>query len=305
MLLGLLFVVIATAIARNRYGAAIERRVLAKRPIGPRGIIIGADEIDLPRAGAPALLLLHGGGDTPQVMAALAAHLHANGFAVRAPLLSGHGRELRAFRSVSAAQWHADVEDAYAAMRAVHDWVGIVGLSVGGALAIRFAASHPEIPALVLLAPYVETPPPVRLAAALSSVWRLALPYISSRGGRSIRDPEAARLALGYGYFTPAALTALVHVVNDAKAALSSVSVPTLVVQSREDNRISVRAAEDAFASLGAREKRLVWIEGAGHVITVDYGHERVFALVSEWMRAHATSSAPSTSTTAKDPVSS
>jgi esterase/lipase len=38
---------------------------------------------------------------------------------------------------------------------------------------------------------------------------------------------------------------------------------------------------------LGAREKKLVWTEGAGHVITVDYGRERVYSEVRAWLDAH------------------
>ena len=68
---------------------------------------------------------------------------------------------------------------------------------------------------------------------------------------------------------------------------LPAVTVPTLMIQSRDDNRISVADAERTFASLGSREKRLEWIAGAGHVISVDYGHERVFDLTSEWLGAH------------------
>jgi hypothetical protein len=31
------------------------------------------------------------------------------------------------------------------------------------------------------------------------------------------------------------------------------------------------------------------WIDGAGHVITVDFGWERVAALIADWMDAHKT----------------
>jgi len=30
-----------------------------------------------------------------------------------------------------------------------------------------------------------------------------------------------------------------------------------------------------------------VWTEGAGHIITVDYGRERVFSEVEKWLRAY------------------
>jgi len=52
-----------------------------------------------------------------------------------------------------------------------------------------------------------------------------------------------------------------------------------------EDLRVST---ERAFALLGAHEKRLEWITGAGHVITVDFGHERVIGALVAWMEAHA-----------------
>jgi esterase/lipase len=59
------------------------------------------------------------------------------------------------------------------------------------------------------------------------------------------------------------------------------------MVQSREDNRISVGAAERAFAKIGATEKRLEWISGASHVITVDFGREHVFDLLASWLEKH------------------
>jgi len=72
--------------------------------------------------------------------------------------------------------------------------------------------------------------------------------------------------------------------VQRAVAALPSVTAPTLMIQSREDNRIDAEAAEQAFRQLGAREKRLEWITGAAHIVTVDYGRERVIDLLASWM---------------------
>jgi len=59
------------------------------------------------------------------------------------------------------------------------------------------------------------------------------------------------------------------------------------MIQSREDNRISQSAAQHAFDRLGAPDKQLVWLAGAGHVITVDYGREHVFDLLTDWLERH------------------
>lgn len=266
----------------------IERRVARRRPTGPEGIVLGAEPILLDRPTAPALLVLHGGGDTPQVVGGLARHLHEHGFAVSAPLLSGHGRTLAAFRDVTADQWLQDVKHAYVQLRAKHDWVGIVGLSLGAALAVRLAAERADVPAMVLLSPYIAMPAALSRLAGTSALWGPLYPYFSSRGTRSIHDEAAARQGLGYGYFTPAALRSLRDTVRSADEALPEVQAPTLMIQSRQDNRISVPAAEAIFQRLGADEKRLCWVDGAGHVITVDYGYGRVFDLTAAWMLEHA-----------------
>jgi esterase/lipase len=64
-------------------------------------------------------------------------------------------------------------------------------------------------------------------------------------------------------------------------------------MQSTTDNRISSAATQRAFERLGARDKKLEWIEGAGHVITVDYGWQRVVDRMVEWMESHRTQTKP------------
>jgi carboxylesterase len=273
----------AVMAGRMAYPRMLERRQKRRRDIGADGVVHGAGAIDLPREAASGLLLLHGGGDTPQALEQMAGHLHAHGFAIRAPLLSSHGRHLSALATSSAQQWHAEVRSEYESMRTKHDKVALVGLSMGGALAVTLA-SHCDVDALVLLAPYLAMPPLARRMAQTSHAWGWLLPYFSSLGTRSIRDPAAASRSLGHGILTPSTLRAFYDVVEDAATALPRVRAPALVIHSRGDNRISRDSAEDTFARLGSREKRLEWTDGAAHVITVDFGHERVFELTADWL---------------------
>jgi carboxylesterase len=275
------------------YPLLLERRARRLRPLGPDGIIVGAQAIELPRDDAPAVLLIHGGGDTPQVLAGLAEYLHGRGFSVSAPLLAGHGRSLAEYSGASSAAWYEEIEREYARLRAAHPTVFIVGLSMGGALALPLAVRQPEIPALALLAPYVDMPAALQRLATTSRLWGWMLPYLPSLGRGSIHDPAAAARGLGHRLITPGALRALHEVMTKAREALPEVSIPTLVVQSREDNRISTDSAQKAFDLLGSREKKLEWVDGAGHVITVDYGRERVFELVGEWLLSHRKDESP------------
>jgi carboxylesterase len=288
-----LAVVLAVAL-RARRASVLVGRAAGRHPIGPDGIVAGAGPITLSRgADAPGMLLLHGGGDTPQTLRYLAEHLHQRGYAVYAPLLPGHGRSIEDFARVTSGEWRDAARAALREMRERHTWVGVAGLSMGGALAVQVAAETTDLPALVLLAPYLSMPREVAIAARLARFWGIAVPYVRSLdpgARRSINDPEEDARNLAYGVFTPAALRALRATVARAASLLPRVTAPTLMIQSREDNRIAPADAQRAFDHLGATNKQLVWIEGAGHVITVDYGRDRVFELLTEWLDRHRAS---------------
>jgi len=204
--------------------------------------------------------------------------------------LPGHGRTLDDFSRTSADQWLQSARAAYREMIADSRWVGIVGLSMGGALAARLAAQTKELPALVLLAPYLAMPPYIAFVARISRFWQPFVPYVRAldpKARRSIQDELEASRSLGYGVFTPPALRALHQTVTAAAAALPAIHAPTLMIHSREDNRLSPEEAQRAFDRIGSREKQLVWLTGAGHVITVDHGKEHVFELVADWLERH------------------
>jgi carboxylesterase len=250
-------------------------------------VIRGAQTIDLQEEGSPGVLLLHGFGDTPQTLALLARKLHKSGYSLYAPLLPGHGRNIDAFDKSRAADWIGAAKSAFAEMRRRHNSVSVVGLSMGGALAVLLAAELDEIPALVLIAPYLQMPRLLRLAASTHWAWERFVGEVNSRDPRSIRDPIEREKNLAYGAVTGRALFELSKLVKLARRSLPSVKAPTLIIQSREDPRCPPAVAEFARQALGAREKKLIWTEGAGHIITVDYGRERVFTEVEHWLRTH------------------
>jgi len=169
--------------------------------------------------------------------------------------------------------------------------VSVVGLSMGGALAAIMTAGDERVRSLVLIAPYVGMPRRLRLAARSHWLWGRIAGEVNARDPRSIRNPIEREKNLAYGAVTGRALFQLWRVVRRARKALPSVTVPTLILQSREDPRIDPGVAEWALAQLGTHDKKLVWTEG-GHIITVDYGRERVFAEVEGWLERHGSRNA-------------
>ena len=274
--------------ARTLVAWRLQRGVARRLPVGPAGIIPGAEPFELPaRPDAPALLLVHGFGDTPQTLRYVAAALHVAGFGVRVPLLPGHGRTLAEYTRSGADAWLAHAGAELDALMARHAQVGLVGLSMGGALAATLAARTPGVRALALLAPYLSMPRTVRRAARFHRLLALGLPYVSGGGGRSIQDATEATRNLAYGVVTPRLLRELLTVVERAQAALPQLRMPTLVLQSREDHRIPNEAAEREFARIGAPERHLEWLTGCGHLISVDHGHPAVAARTAAFFATH------------------
>jgi carboxylesterase len=288
VLVALLLVAGGIVAARARVTRRAEASIAARLTIQANGIVVGATPIDLSGDGSRAVLMLHGFGDTPQTLRYLATYLHDQGWSVHVPLLPGHGRTLDGFAASRATEWIAAAREQLASLSARYAMVSIVGQSMGGALATILAAESPHVRALVLLAPYVSMPRRLRRAATFHWLLGVIVPYLRGGGDRSIRDPAEQSRNLAYGYTTPRLVSELARVVALGRAAAPAVAVPTLVIQSRQDNRIPADAAERAFALFRAADRRLLWTEGNGHVISVDYGREAVFSATADWLEAHA-----------------
>jgi carboxylesterase len=302
LLVALLALAMSTMLARHRIAGRARRAVASRLTTGADGIIAGAAPIDLPSTGARAALLLHGFGDTPQTLSYLADYIHAHGWAVRAPLLPGHGRTLDEFANSRADEWITFARRELAVLRSRYAAVSIVGLSMGGSLATILAAETPDTRGLVLLAPYLSMPARLQRAAVAHHVLGALFPYLQGGGEQSIRDPAEAARNLAYRFTTPRLVFELSRVVNEARRAASQVTAPTLVIQSRQDHRIPPDAAERAFALFTAVDRRLIWTEGNGHIITVDYGRQAVFELVVEWLASSAGSALPAEPTGGRVP---
>lgn len=262
----------------------IEHAFEQSNPRNAEGIIIGAEPMYLRGVRPGAILLLHGYNDSPQAVAPLALALHDAGWTVDVPVLPGHARTLQEFAGSGADAWIAGARLAYAQLRAQHADIAVCGMSMGGALSFILAAEHPEIRAVVGIAPYLHLSAGMEALLLLAPVATIGARYMSGGGGRSIHDPRAAEAIIAYRLSTPRLLRELTRVTHVAYDALPAVTQPVLVVQSEEDNRIPKWSALRAFARIGSPSKTIDWVRGTGHVLTLDYGHEAMERRIVSWL---------------------
>jgi carboxylesterase len=191
------------------------------------------------------------------------------------------------FERSRASDWIECARAEYESMAPAFRTVGLGGLSMGGALAAIVAADAPRLPALVLFAPYVGMPPALRAAALLHRIWGPLAGQFKAQSDLSIHDPDERAKNLAYGVTTAGAIRQLLEVTRLARASLASITAPTLILQSRNDNRVSREIAEYAYRVIPAAEKRLVFVERGGHVLTVDSDREIVLARARDWFTDH------------------
>lgn len=278
--------VVAVAWAQRWFRArAREARFRARFAFRDDGIIVGAEPRTYGSTTGRAILLIHGYNDTPASLDPLAQRLHAAGWTVRLPLVPGHGRALRAFDAWTADELLAQARDEYATLRATHHTVVVGGISMGGAVATWLAAET-DADGLILYAPMLFVPSQMQVAVSTARLWALVTKYIAGGGRRSIRDPEAQKRTISYGCSTRRSLEALERIAKGTTVRLGFVHVPTLVIQSEEDNRLPHEQSVHAIARLGAKDRTVVWTRGAGHVLTLDYGWEDVAARTVAWLEA-------------------
>lgn len=277
--------------ARARIKRGFEEGWRDTHSFNASGVVVGAEAISV-RGGERAALLLHGFGDTPQTLSTIAESLRRRGWTVEVPLLPGHGRGLEEFARSRRVEWSSCVRAAYDGLVAGHDAVAVVGLSMGGALAVSLAAER-KPRALVLLAPYLVLPPRGKLLTTFWRLWQLPRPYVEGNSNASIRDPAARAQSLGYGRATPRTLLELRRTVEAAQADSPTARAPTLAIFSVADYRIPGIEAERAFARLGADIKSLRWVDRSGHVITVDHDRETVTTETVEWLERYVPGGRP------------
>lgn len=264
-----------------------ERRFSARFRVNAEGIVLGAEARTYEAAGSRVLLLFHGYNDSPQTLDGIGRAVNAAGWTVRLPLLPGHGRSLRTFD-----QWTADdavnaAREEYAALRGRFSTIVVGGLSMGGALACWLAAEA-AVDGVVLYAPMLYVPRPMEVAVSTARLWSIVSRYISGGGKQSVHDPEAMRTLIAYGRSTRRSLEALELIANGAIARLGFVRAPVLMMQSTEDNRLPRDQSLRAFSRLGSPDRTLEWVDGAGHVLTIDHGWERVSARTVAWLAERA-----------------
>jgi pimeloyl-ACP methyl ester carboxylesterase len=235
------------------------------------------------------VLLIHGAWHGPWCWGEFAAHLAERGHDLRTVRLRGHDQS-------GERNWHRIhhyLEDVQQAAERFTEPPVLVGHSMGGLLAQRYAQRHPAR-AVVLLAS-LPSGSAIRVAARLALHHPLAMTHATLRLRlKPLVATRAQTRAMFFTHDTPDAIVDNCHtkLQDESYLAFLDMLVPpmrrpkvrarVLVLGASDDAIISV---DDVRRTARTYDTQAELFDGMGHDMTLEPGWERVADRVDAWVR--------------------
>ncbi|MDQ1746800.1 MAG: carboxylesterase [Frankiaceae bacterium] len=209
------------------------------------------------------------------------------GLTVRIPRLPGHGTRWQDANAVGWRDWYDELERAFDDVRRRCERTFVLGLSMGGTVALRLAEERgDDVAGVVVVNPSLLT---LRKDAKLLPLLRLFVPSFppvrNDVKKPGVVEPAYDRLPLKAAY----QLSLLWKVTN---ADLARVTQPLLVFTSRDDHVVEPASSTRLMERAGTTDKRQVMLDDSYHVATMDNDLPRIIDETLAFITAHDRSSA-------------
>jgi carboxylesterase len=229
------------------------------------------------------VLLCHGFTGTPGSLRPWADYLAEAGLSVSLPRLPGHGTTWQDMNHTRWEDWYAEVDRAYEELRGHADEIFVMGLSMGGCLALRLAEVRGDaVSGLVLVNPSITADTKLFL---LAPALKLVVPSLKAIGS-DIKKEGSTELAYDRTPVKAAATLPALWKVTDRN--LSQVTAPVLCYRSAEDHIVGPRSLEILQRELPAGQLVVRECPQSYHVATLDNDADAIFSGSLEFVRSRS-----------------
>jgi carboxylesterase len=232
--------------------------------------------------GPIGVLLCHGFTGSPASMRPWAEYLAEQGASVVLPRLPGHGTVWLELNRARWLDWYVEDQKALLDLTDRCSDVFVMGLSMGGTLALRLAEQHPEVVrGLVLVNPSLRSD---NKALALLPLLKFVLPSIKGVGN-DIAKPGQDEVA--YDRTPLRALYSLTKFWRIVRDDLAQVKAPVLVYRSEQDHVVEPSSTRVLVERIGSAEVTERVLKQSYHVATLDHDAPEIFEGSWEFVLRH------------------
>jgi len=229
------------------------------------------------------VLILHGFTGGRATVESIVPRAEALGLPWRLPRLRGHWTRPEDLVGVTYADMLDDAGAALTELRGIAPRVALVGLSVGGLLALNLALDlSADVESLVVLAPALRY---VNRLASLSTILAPLIKTWSGDPAGGFADKSLAARAGNYASFPTATFVSIYRAGREVEARLPRVTQPLLVIGARHDQTVHPRSSQFVYDRAGSVQKELVWFERSGHELLLDCEADAVTDRVSQFLQ--------------------
>ena len=164
-------------------------------------------------------------------------------------------------------------------MEHTRNWIApicyaIVGMSLGGALALVSCESLPFACAVTVSTPYQAIPYPnlsfLSAAFPILGVFQYLLRSIPKPPPLDFLDKQAAKDHLTYSVFPTRGVIETARLLTQMRRVLPQITIPVLVIHSRKDKGVPINNAEELINALGSQGSESFFVENSGHVVLLE-----------------------------------
>ncbi|WP_214413707.1 alpha/beta hydrolase [Sphaerisporangium fuscum] len=232
--------------------------------------------------GQVGVLLCHGFTGSPQSLRPWAKHLAAAGLTVSLPRLPGHGTTWQEMNRTRWEDWYAELEREFEGLRTRCAEVFVMGLSLGGCMALRLAEVHGrDVRGVVVVNPSIVNDVPLLALAPVLKFFVSSVPGVAG----DIKREDATEL--GYTRTPIRAAATLPTLWSLVQSELHLITQPVLVYHSPEDHVVKPASVELLQKVMGDNLTVRQCLDSY-HVATLDNDAPRIFEGSLDFIKTHA-----------------
>lgn len=214
-------------------------------------------------AGSRAVLLLHGFTGHSADVRMLGRFLEKKGYTSYAPIYRGHGLTPGDLVKTSPEDWWEDAQKAFQFLQEKgYQEIAVAGLSMGAVFSLKLALEQKVKAVIPMCAPMIFDNKH-RLEKAFHYY---AIHFKKSEG----KDEATIEIEIESLMKETTTIFQLIAISNEQlRDRINEITSPILIAQARKDVVINPESANYLYDHVQSEQKKLIWYEQSGHVVTI------------------------------------